>query len=156
MPKKYIVRLSEEERSELTAMIDKGRTAAYKIKHANILLAADADGPAWTDEKIAEAYHCRIRTVTNVRQRLVERGLEGAINRKKQDTPSRKQKLDGDGEAMLIALACTKAPEGRSRWTLNLLADRLVELKVVDSICDQTVHRTLKKTKSNPTCGSIG
>lgn len=133
-----------------------GKAAAYKIRHANILLAVDADGPAWIDEETAKAYHCHKNTVQNVRQRFVEQGPEAALLRKKRETPPRERILDGDGEAMLIALACTKAPEGRSRWTLKLLADRLVELKVVDSICDQTVRRTLKKMKSSPTSGSVG
>ncbi len=144
--KKYIVRLTEEERRELCAMVKKGRVAAYKIKHANILLKADVDGPAWTDVRIADAFGCHPRTVENVRRRIVMQGLDAAIARKKQDHPSRERKLDGEGEARLVTIACSEAPDGRDSWTLQLIADELVRLKVVDSISDQTVRRTLKKT----------
>ena len=144
--KKYIVRLTADEREGLQQMVSKGRGAAYKIKHANILLLADADGPGWSDERIAEAASCCPATVANVRRRLVERGLEGALARKKQKHPSRLRLLDGEGEAQLIALACSEPPEGRARWTLHLLADKLVELQVVESISHETVRSTLKKT----------
>lgn len=156
MQKKYIVRLSAEERTELEAMVKKGKAAAYKIKHANILLAADVKGPAWPDAQIAEAFSCHQRTVENVRRRLVEEGLEAALQRKKQAQPSHPPKLDGKGEARLIALACSCPPEGRDRWTLKLLAERLVQLEVVDSISDQTVRRTLKKTNCGRICRSVG
>lgn len=146
MQKKYIVRLSAEERTELEAMVTKGKAAAYKIKHANILLAADVDGPAWPDAQIAQAFSCHLHTVENVRQRLVREGLTAALERKPQAQPSRLPKLDGKGEARLIALACSPPPEGQDRWTLKLLAERLIALEVVDSISDQTVRRTLKKT----------
>ncbi len=145
MAKYYIVRLTDKEREYLEALVKKGRTAAYKIRHAHVLLAVDADGPGWIDEKAAEAYGCHASTVAQIRQRFVERGLEGALNRKKQERPSRKRKLDGEGEAVLIAQACSPPPEGRSRWSLKLLADRLVELNVVDSISPQTVMETRKK-----------
>jgi len=146
MNKKCIVRLSEQERQELSELVSKGRAAAYKIKHANILLLADADGPGWIDERIAEAVCCHLGTVGNVRRRLVQRGLEGALARKKQKRPSRRRLLHGEGEAQLIALACSEPPEGRARWTLHLLADELVELQVVESISHETVRKTLKKT----------
>ena len=152
MNKKYVVRLRGEERERLTALVKRGKGQAYRIKHANILLAVDADGPAWSDEKAAEAFSCHVGTVANVRQRLVEGGLERALERKPQARPSRERSLDGRGEARLIALACSQAPDGRSRWTLKLLADKLVELEVVESISDQTVRRTLKKTN----CSLIG
>ena len=154
--KKYVVRLTDEERGGLEAMVKKGRGAAYKIRHANILLKADADGPAWTDERIAEAFGCHPRTVENVRRRCVLEGLEAAIVRRRQKKLSRERKLDGEGEARLITLACSEPPDGRDRWTLELLADQLVRLKVVDSICDQTVRRTLKKTRSSRTLRSAG
>lgn len=154
--KKYIVRLTEEERRELRAMVKKGRVVAYKIKHANILLKADADGPAWTDVRIAEAFGCHPRTVENVRRRIVIQGLDAAIARKKQDHPSRERKLDGEGEARLVTIACSEAPDGRDRWTLQLMANELVRLKVVDVISDQTVRRTLKKTRSSHTARSAG
>ena len=154
--KKYIVRLTEAEREGLRALTRKGKAAAYKIKHANILLNANADGSAWTDKRIAEAVGCHVRTVENVRRRCVLEGLGAALQRKEQTRPRRERKLDGDGEARLIALACSEPPEGRDRWTLELLADALVRLRVVDSICAQTVRRTLKKTNSNPTASSAG
>lgn len=156
MSKKYIVRLTDEERDDLRALAGKGQAVAYKIKHAHILLAADADGPAWTDGRIAEAFSCHPRTVENVRRRFVLKGLEAALERKKQDRPSRQRKLDGEGEARLTALACSTPPEGRDRWTLQLLADELVRLEVVDAISDQTVRRTLKKTTFSPIGSSVG
>ena len=154
--KKYIIRLTQAERERLGAMVKKGKAAAYRIKHAHILLKADADGPGWIDKRIAEAFGCHVRTVENVRRRCVLEGLEAALERNKQARPRRERKLDGDGEARLIALACSEPPEGRDRWTLRLLADRLVRLEVVDSISAQTVRRTLKKTNSNPTVSNAG
>ena len=156
MQKKYIIRLTAEERTELEAMVKKGKAAAYKIKHANILLAADVNGPAWPDQQIAEAFCCHPRSVENVRRRLVLDGLGAALERKKQTQPSHPPKLDGQGEARLIALACSPPPQGQDRWTLKLLAERLVELEVVDSISDQTVRRTLKKTNCGRTSRSAG
>ena len=154
--KKYIVRLTAAERTELRVLVDAGRTQAYRIKHANILLATDVDGPAWPDEQIAEAFGCCRQTVENLRKRFVLSGLEAALERKKQVRPSRKRKLDGHAEARLVALACGEAPEGRDSWTLQLLADELVRLDVVDSISDQTVRRVLKKTNCNLTARSAG
>ena len=154
--KQYIIRLTQGEREQLRALVKKGKAAAYRIKHANILLKADADGPAWTDKRIAEAFGCHVRTVENVRCRCVLQGLEAALERKEQARPRRERKLDGEGEARLIALACSEPPKGRDRWTLELLADQLVRLKVVDSISAQTVRRALKKTNSNPTASSAG
>jgi transposase len=156
MAKMYVVRLAPEERELLSELVRKGKTQAYRIKHANILLAVDADGPNWTDERVAEAFGCHVQTAANVRQRFVEQGLEAAIERKKQKAPSRERILDGEKEARLIALACSTPPEGRAKWTLKMLADKLVALEIVDSICDQTVRRTLKKTKSSRTCASAG
>lgn len=156
MQKKYIVRLSAEERTELEAMVTKGKAAAYRIKHANIVLAADVNGPAWPDRHIAEAFSCHPRSVENVRPRLVLDGLSAALERKKQIRPSHQRRLNGKGEARLIALACGSPPEGRDRWTLQLLAEALVALKVVDSISDQTVRRTLKKTNCGLICRTAG
>jgi hypothetical protein len=127
MNKKYIVRLTDEEREYLKDLVTKGKTAANEIRHANILLKADADSFAWTDEQIAEAFSAHKSTVVGIRQRFVEEGLEAALCRKKQSTPSRKQLFDGKGEARLIALGCGEAPEGHSRWTLRLLAEKAVE-----------------------------
>jgi transposase len=120
------------------------------------LLAADVGGPAWPDRQIAEALRCHPRSVENVRRRLVLDGLAAAVERQKQARLSRERKLDGKGEARLITLACSQPPEGRDRWTLKLLADALVELEVVDSISDQTVRRTLKKTNCDPICRNVG
>ena len=156
MQKKYIVRLTPEERAELGAMVTRGKAAAYKIKHANILLAADVNGLAWPDRQIAKAFSCHMGTVENVRRRLVLEGLPAALERKKQAQPSHPPKLDGKGEARLIALACSQPPQGRDRWTLKLLAERLVALEVVDTISDQTVRRTLKKTNYSRICRSVG
>lgn len=146
MNKQYIVRLSEEERRELERLIAKGKAVAYKIRHAHILLKADADGPAWTDLRIAEAFSCHTRTVEGIRRRFVEQGIEAALNRKKRAMPPREKLLDGAKEARLIALSCSKPPQGRGRWTLHILADRMVELGIVESISHETVRRALKKT----------
>lgn len=143
---KYIVRLTDDEREHLTALIAKGKAAAHKIRHANILLKADADGPAWTDARIAEAFSVSETAVANGRQRFVEQGFEAALDRKKRGSPPCKPKLDGASEARLIALSCSEPPEGYGRWTLRLLADRAVELEIVDTISHETVRRTLKKT----------
>ncbi len=146
MKQTYVVRLTREERGELESLVKKGKTEAYRIKHANILLALDTDGPKWPDAKVAKACNCHEKTVRNVRQRLVESGLQAALDRKKQDHPSREKILDGEKEARLIAIGCSEPPKGSSRWTLHLLADKLVELEIVDSISRETVRQTLKKT----------
>lgn len=156
MNKKYIVRLTDGERQELEKLVSKGKAPAYKIKHANILLAVDADGPNWSDEQAAKAFRCHRNTVCNVRQKFVERGMEAALERKKQHKPSRERRLDGEKEARLIAIACSKPPEGRAKWTLELLANELIVLEVVDSISAQTVRRTLKKMNCAPTCANAG
>jgi len=150
MKKKYIVTLTDEERQMLQALLSRGKAAARKLTHARILLKADAadGGPGWKDESIAEALEVGRATVERVRKALVEEGLERALDRRKPRRQYRR-KLDGDGEAHLIALACQKPPEGRSRWTLQLLADRMVQLEYVDQISYQTVRRTLKETNSN-------
>jgi Homeodomain-like domain len=147
MNKKYIVRLSNEERRQLTELTSKGKAAAYKIRHAHILLKADADGSAWTDAKIAESFSVSVNTVLGVRQRLVEQGLEVALNRKQQDHPSRAPLLDGAGEARLIALRCSEPPAGHVRWTLRLLADQAVALEIVEAISHETVRQALKKMR---------
>lgn len=150
MKKKYIVTLTEEERQTLQEMLSRGKAAARKLTHARILLKADVPpaGPGWSDDAIADGLEVGRVTVERVRKEFVEEGLEAALERRK---PRRlyQRKLDGDGEAHLVALACQKPPEGRSRWTLQLLADRMVELEYVDEISYQTVRRTLKKTNSS-------
>jgi transposase len=150
--KKFIVTLTAEERQDLLDLIASGKGAAKKLTHARILLKADASpgGPAWTDGPIAQAVEVSIATVERVRQRFVEQGLEAALVRKKQDRPSRELTLDGRAEAHLIALACSPPPEGRAVWTMRLLADKLIELEIVASVSDETVRRTLKKTRSSP------
>jgi len=147
MKKKYIVTLMEEERLMLHQMLSRGKAAARKLMHARILLKANAatDGPGWNDEAIVEALEVGRATVERVRKAFVEEGLDAAVNRRKPRRQYRR-KLDGDGEAHLVALACQKPPEGRSRWTLKLLADRMVQLEYIDQISYQTVRRTLKKT----------
>jgi transposase len=151
--KKYLVTLTAEERQQLGKLVSAGKRSARTLTRARILLKADqADGgPAWDDAKITEALGCGHRTVERVRQRFVERGLDAALAHKPQDRPSRERRLDGAAEARLIALACSEPPAGRARWTLKLLADRLVELEVVESVCDETVRRTLKKTSCGRT-----
>jgi transposase len=151
--KKYKVTLTAEERQSLHALVKAGKGSAQKLTHARILLKADAapQGPAWTDSRIAEAVEVNRTTVEQVRQRFVEQGLEAALVRKKQTRPSRERKLDGAGEARLIALACSKPPQGRVAWTLRLLADQLVELEVVDAISTETVRQVLKKTNLSRT-----
>lgn len=147
MNKKYIVRLSDEERHQLTELTSKGKAAASKIRPAHILLKADADGPAWTDAKIAESFSVSVNTVLGIRQRLVEQGLEAALNRKPQERPSRTPRLDGEGEARLMALRCGAPPAGHARWTLRLLADQAVALDIVEAISHETVRQALKKTR---------
>ena len=157
MPKKkYVVRLDKQERQDLTALVKKGKAPAYKIKHANILLKADIDGPNWSDEKVASAFCCHRRTVENVRRRLVTTGIEVALERKKRETPPTAKVIDGEAEAHLITLACGEAPNGRSSWTMELLAEKLVALNVVESVGRETVRKTLKKTNLSPTCASVG
>ena len=150
MKKKYIVTLTEEERQRLQAMLSRGKGAARKLMHARILLKANVvpGGPGWNTAAIAEGLDVGRATVERVRKQFVEDGFEAALERRKPRRQYRR-KLDGDGEAHLIALACSKAPEGRSRWTLRLLADRMVALEHVEGISYQTVRRTLKKTRSS-------
>jgi len=144
--KKYIVTLTDEERETLLKIISAGKGAARRIAHARILLKADQ---GLTDEAIAEAVDVSRPTVERVRKRFVEEGLEAALDPRRPEKPPRPRKLDGRQEAQLIALACSKPPAGRVRWTLCLLADKMVELKYVDSLSYETVRRTLKKTRSN-------
>ena len=151
--KRYLVTLTPEERDRLTGLLHSGKGAARTLTRARILLKADqADGgPAWEDARIAEALDVGRRTVERVRQRFVERGVDAALAHAPQARPRRPRKLDGAGEARLIAEACSAPPAGRAAWTLRLLADRLVELRVVDSIGPETVRRVLKKTTSSRT-----
>ena len=150
MAKRYRVTLTAEEREALGHMISRGKADARKLAHARVLLHADASegGPNWTDARIAEAVRVSVRTIERVRQHFVEEGLEAALLPR----PSRRvyaRKLDGEQEAKLVAVACSEPPEGKARWTLRLLADTMVELKLVDTISHETVRQTLKKMNSN-------
>ena len=146
MKKKYIVELIIEERSQLKAIINADKGPAHKRRHAQMLLKADQgpNGPAWKDADIAEAFDCHVTTVENLRRRLAERGLDGALEHGNRGS-YRARKLDGRAEAHLIALACGAAPKGRNRWTVRLLADQMVALGIVDSCGKSSIHRTLKK-----------
>jgi hypothetical protein len=146
--KRCKVTLEPEERQQLQDLIAAGKAAARKLAHARILLKADAaeDGPAWPDGRIAEALELSTATVERVRQRFVELGLDAALDRKQRGRPPRQIKLDGRAEARLIALACSAPPDGRATWTMQMLADKLVELQVVPTVSDETVRRALKKT----------
>ena len=147
MEKKYVVRLTDEERNVLRDVVKKLKGTSQKVRRAQILLKADADGPNWTDKKIAEAFSCRTKTVENIRQRLVTDGFEIALNGKKRDTPPRQKLLDGEQEAKVIALRLGEPPKGFANWTLRLLAEQVVALEIVDSISHETVRRTLKQTE---------
>jgi transposase len=147
---KYIIRLPTEERERLLTLVNTGRAAAAKLLHARILLKADVStsGRHWTDAEIAEALDTSPSTVHRVRQTWVERGLEAAVARKR-PTGRQYRKLDGEQEAHLIAIACSAPPAGRTRWTVKLLADKLVALDIVDAISAECVRTTLKKMRSN-------
>ena len=142
----YQVDLTAEERQTLHTLVRKGRHSALKLTRAHILLKADSHGPGWTDAKIAEAFGCHKQTVCNVRKRFATGARLAALERKPQSRPSRLPKLDGAGEARLIALACSDPPEGFARWTLQLLADKLVSLEIVESLSAEGVRKILKKT----------
>ena len=146
MQKKYVVRLTDQERSELESVVKKWKGTGQKVRRAQILLKADADGPNWTDRQIAEAFSCRTKTVENVRQRLVERGFEEVLNRAKRATPPTAKILDGKQEAQIIAMRLGSPPKGYGNWTLRLLARKVVELEIVETVSHETVRRTLKKT----------
>ena len=154
--KKYVVRLGAEERERLDAMIRTGKRAAQMLMKARVLLAADVDGPGLSDGHIVEMLGTSRSSVERVRQRLVEEGLEAALARKKQERPSRTPIFDGEAEAKLIALACSPPPQGRARWTLQLLEEKVVALGIVERASDNTIGRTLKKTLSSRTCVGNG
>lgn len=145
--KKYIVKLSQQEREELQGLISTGKSSARKVMHARILLKADEseDGPGWKDEQISEAVEVSISTIERVRRQFVEEGTEVALSRRP-GSGYREPKIDGEKEAHLIALACSKAPDGQGKWTLRLLAEKMVELEYIDEVSHETVRRTLKKT----------
>lgn len=147
MPKKYIVRLSESEREQLRLVVKKLKGSSQKVRRAQILLKGDATGANWTDERIADAFGCRTKTVENIRKRLVEQGFEVALNGTKRQSAPTPKKLDGEQEAQVIAMRLGKAPKGYANWSLRLLARKAVELGIVESLSHETVRQTLKKTE---------
>ena len=146
MLKKYIVRLTDAERETLNQVVDKLKGTSQKILRARVLLKADADGPGWTDAKIADGFGCRTKTVENIRERLVTEGFEVTLNGQPRTKPPTPKLLDGEQEAKMIALRLGSPPPGFSNWSLRLLAERVVALEIVESISYETVRRTLKKT----------
>jgi len=155
---KYVVRLSEEERERLNTAIQTGRGQARKLLKARVLLKADESdaGSGWSDNQIAIALETSVDTVGRTRRTLVEEGLDAALKRRHSPNSARRRVFDGAGEAKLIALACSKPPPGRSRWTLRLLEEKVVELNIVDRVSDNTIGRMLKKTRSGRTSKSNG
>jgi transposase len=147
MKKRWVVNLTADERAALEQLVRRERVSGLKRQRASILLKADE---GLTDEEIADELQVGLVTVERVRKRCCERGLEASLDRKPQEIPSRPRKLDGASEAQLIRIACSPPPPGRTRWTVSLLADKLVELKIFDSVSASTVQRGLKKTRSNP------
>jgi hypothetical protein len=145
MQKKYIVRLSQEERKRCEQVVDKLKGTSQKVRRANVLLKADADGPAWPDSRIAEAFRCRIQTVENIRKKCVLAGFQVALEHKQPSTPPA-TRLHGEQEAKLIATRLGPPPKGYANWTLRLLARQAVALEIVESVSHETVRRTLKKT----------
>lgn len=146
MQKKYVVRLSEEERDTLHEVVKRLKGSGQKVRRAQVLLKADENGPSWTDARIAEAFSCRTRTVEKLRQRLVECGFDEALDGRKRATPPTEKILDGDQEAKIIAKRLGPPPKGYANWTLRLLARKVVELEIADTVSYETVRRTLKKT----------
>jgi Homeodomain-like domain len=146
MQKKYIVRLSDEERGVLKEVIRKLQGTSQRVRRAQMLLKADAAGPGWTDSRIAEAFSCRRQTVENLRQRFVERGFQETLEGKRREQPATPKLLDGKQEAQVIAMRLGSPPTGYANWTLRLLARKVVELEVAESVSYETIRRTLKKT----------
>ena len=145
MPKKYIVRLSDSEREQLRAVVKKLKGSSQKVRRAQILLKADATGANWTDEQIAAAFDCRTKTVENIRKRLVEQGFEVALNGAKRQIAPTPKTFDGAQEAQVIAMRLGTPPKGYANWSLRLLARKVVELGIVESVSHETVRQTLKK-----------
>jgi transposase len=156
--KRYVVKLSDDERGRLNTLIHVGKHPARRLTKARILLKADASEPGagWSDSQIAAALDTSVDTVARTRQQLVEEGFEAVLMRKHSPASARQRIFDGAAEAKLIALACSEPPKGRKRWTLQLLEEQVVELKIVERASDNTIGRTLKKTSSSPTCKSNG
>jgi hypothetical protein len=146
MQKKYIVRLTDEERGVLRNVVKKLSGSSQKVRRAQILLKADVEGPSWTDQRIAEAFDCRRQTVENLRKRLVTEGFDVALNGKPREKAPRQKRLDGEQEAKVIALRLGDPPKGYANWSLRLLADQVVVLEIAETISHETVRQTLKKT----------
>lgn len=147
MLKKYIVRLTDEEREALQRVVGKFKGSSQKVRRAQVLLKADADGPGWTDARIAEAFGCRTKTVENIRERFVTEGFQITLDGQPRLKPPCPKLLDGEQEAKVIALRLGPPPPGFANWSLRLLAERVVALEIVESISHETVRRTLKKTE---------
>ena len=149
--KKHVIKLTEEERSGLESVVRKGRVPGYKIKRANCLLACDSgeSGPGWTDERISESFGLSVRTLEALRKSAAAKGVLSALGRKKRQVGPRPFTFSGEEEARLIALVCSDPPEGRARWSLRLLADKVVALEIAGSVSHETVRQTLKKTNLN-------
>ena len=147
MLKKYIVRLTDEERQSLQQVVDKFQGSSQKVRRAQVLLKSDAEGPGWTDAKIADAFGCRSKTVENIRERFVTEGFEITLDGQPRLKPPCPKLLDGEQEAKLIAMRLGSPPPGFSNWTLRLLAEQVVALEIVGSISYETVRRTLEKTE---------
>ena len=145
--KKYIVRLTAQEREVCRQTVRKLSGSSEKVRRAQVLLKVDADGPAWTDQQVADAFSCRTKTVENIRQRCVLEGFEQALERKRRESPPVPKLLDGEQEAQIIALRLGSPPKGYANWSLRLLARRVVELGLVESVSHETIRRTLKKTR---------
>jgi hypothetical protein len=146
MNKKYIVRLLDTEREVLRDVIKQRKGSSQKVRRAQILLKADVDGPGWTDEKSADVFSCRVQTVESMRQRLVTEGFEVTLHGRKPDKPPREKPFDGEQEAKVSALRLGSHPKGFANWSLRLLADRVMELQIVETVCYETIRQTLKKT----------
>lgn len=156
--KRYVVRLSAAERERLDAMIRKGKSPAQRLLKARILLKAEVseDGEGWSDSRIIEALETSVSMVYRVRKQLVEEGLDAVLSRKASAAPAVARIFDGEKEARLIALACSRPPEGYARWSLRLLESKVVELGIVEAASDSTIQRVLKKTRSSRTAANIG
>lgn len=150
MQKKYIVRLTEEERQRLEQVVKKLKGSSQKVRRAQILLKADVDGPRWTDQTIADAFNCRRQTVENIRQRFVLQGFAETLEGKQRKEPPVPKRLDGEQEARIIATRLGPPPSGYANWSLRLLARRVVELEIVESVSHETIRQALKKRHDQP------
>ena len=156
MHKKYSVRLLDTERAVLRDVIKQLKGSSQKVRRAQMLLKADVDGPGWTDAKSADAFSCRVQTVESIRPRLVTEGFEMTLNGRNPDKPPREKTFDGEPEAQVIALRLGSPPKGFVNWSLRLLADRVVELQIVDTVGDETIRQTLKKRHDKPQDAVLG